>query len=112
MQPELSIPVIWTEDGGPPLAGRLDLYDDRLHLDGGSRAAHALRDVRYDEITSARIGRDNGDRINGRIAMILALTAGGTVSFAGLDRPGTLAEVLHRVEDRIGPSPSGSSAPG
>lgn len=103
MQPELSIPVIWTEDGGPLLAGRLDVYADRLHLDGGSRETHALRDVRYDEIASARIGRDNGDRINGRAAMIVQLSAGGTVSFVGFDRPGTIAEVLHRVEDRLGP---------
>ena len=101
MNPELSIPVVWAENDGTPLAGRLDVYDDRLHLDGGSRVTHAMRDVRYDEIGSARIGRENGDRINGRSAIVLELAAGGKVSFAGFDRPGTLIELLHRVEDRI-----------
>jgi hypothetical protein len=99
--PELSIPVIWTEDGGAQLAGRLDVYDDRLHLDGGSRAVHALRDVRYDEIATARIARDTGDRINGRAAMVVDLLSGGRLSFVGLDRPGTISELLHRVEARL-----------
>jgi hypothetical protein len=101
VQPELSIPVIWTADGGAPLAGRLDVYGDRLHLDGGSRDTRAQREVRYDEIASARIGRENGDRINGRAAMVLDLGGGGTVSLASFDRPGTLGELLHRIENRI-----------
>jgi hypothetical protein len=99
--PELSIPVIWTEDDRSPLAGRLDVYADRLHLDGGSRAAPACRDVRFEEIASARIGRDNGDRINGRAAIVVALAGGGAVSFVGFDRPGTLLELLHRIETRL-----------
>lgn len=99
--PELSIPVIWAEDGGAQLAGRLDVYDDRLHLDGGRRDAHTLRDLRYDEIAAARIGRDDGDRINGRAAMVVELSTGGRVSFVGFDRPGTLLELLHRVEARL-----------
>ena len=99
--PELSIPVIWTEDGGAQLAGRLDVFGDRLHLDGGSRDHRTLRDVRYDEIAAARIGRDTRDRINGRAAMIVDLLTGGRVSFVGFDRPGTLIELLHRVETRL-----------
>jgi hypothetical protein len=101
MQPELSIPVIWTADGAAPLAGRLDVYGDRLHLDGGGRDSRQQRDVRFDEIASARIGRENGDRINGRAAMVLDLADGGRLSFAGFDRPGTLGELLHRIETRI-----------
>lgn len=101
MQPELSIPVIWTADGGVPHAGRLDVYDDRLHLDGGSRDRREQRDVRYDGIASARMGRENGDRIHGRTAVVLELRDGGRVSMAGFDRPGTLSELLHRIEDRI-----------
>jgi hypothetical protein len=100
-EPELSIPVIWTEDDGAQQAGRLDVFDDRLHLDGGSRASRALRDVRYEEIAAARIGRDVADRINGRAAMVVELLTGSRVSFVGFDRPGTLLELLHRVETRL-----------
>ena len=98
---ELSIPVIWTEDGGSPLAGRLDLHPDRLHFDGGSRDTRRALDLPYTEIASARIGRTRGDRINGRAAMVLALVGGGTLSFVGFDRPGTLVELLHRVEQML-----------
>ena len=102
MHPELSIPVIWAEDGGSPLAGRLDVHADRLHLDGGSRSARETRDVPYASIASARIGRTLGDRVNGRRAMLIGLRAGGTISIVGFDRPGTLAELLGQLQRRAG----------
>jgi hypothetical protein len=111
MEPELSIPVIWAENGASPLAGRLDVHADRLHLDGGSRAARRTRDVDYDEIVSARIGRATTDRMNGRPAIVLELARGRRLSFVGFDRPGTLVELLHRVEQRVGyPSASAGLA--
>ena len=101
MEPELSIPVIWAEDGGSPNAGRLDVHADRILLDGGSRETRARRDVAYADIATARIGRDGDERMNGRPAIVLELKDGATVSFAGFDRPGTLLELLHRVEQRL-----------
>jgi hypothetical protein len=101
MSPELSIPVIWAENGGAPLPGRLDVHPGGLHLDGGSRDRRATRELPYTAIESARIGRDNGDRMNGRPAIVLQLLAGGTISFVGFDRPGTLVELLHRIEAMI-----------
>src|SRR4051812_40881583 len=94
MTPELSIPVIWLENGGLPVAGRLDVHFDRLHLDGGSRAARATREVAFADIASAHIGRAGGERINGRPAMVIGLAAGGSISLIGFDRPGALAELL------------------
>jgi hypothetical protein len=99
---ELSIPVIWAEDGASPSAGRLDVLADRLHLDGGVRADRRTRELRYDEIVGARMGRDGVDRINGRTAIVLALAGGGTLSFVGFDRPGTLTELLGQLQRRAG----------
>jgi len=101
MEPDLSIPVIWLEHGGSPLAGRLDVDADGLHLDGGSRDDRRMRDLPFAEIASARIGRSNGDRINGRPAIVLELAKGRPISFVGFDRPGTLLELLHRLEAAI-----------
>lgn len=101
MQPELSIPVVWREDGGSPFPGRLDVHGDHLEFDGGVRDARRARVLRFGEIASARIGRADGDRINGRPAIVLGLADGRRLSFAGFDRPGALAEVLHRVEHRL-----------
>src|SRR5439155_2279866 len=97
MELELSVPVIWVEDGGAPLAGRLDLYADRIHLDGGSRDERRTRDLRLAEVGSVRMARGNGDRIGGRAAIVLSLAGGGTLSLVGFDRPGTQLELLHRL---------------
>jgi hypothetical protein len=98
MQPELSVPVIWVEDGSTPLADRLDLFSDRLHLDGGVREDRRTRDVHLAEVGSVRMGRAIGDRINGRQAIALALAGGATLSLAAFAGPGTLLELAHRLE--------------
>lgn len=98
MQPDLSVPVVWVEDGGTPQAGRLDLFRDRLHLDGGSRDEPRTRDIPLADVGSVRMGRTNGDRINGRQAIVLALTGGATLSLAAFARPGTLLELGHQLE--------------
>jgi hypothetical protein len=98
MQPELSLPVIWVEDGEKPQAGRLDLFADRLHLDGGFRETRRTRDMPLGDLTSVRIGRSDGERINGRQALVLAFVSGATLSLAAFAAPGTLLELAHRLE--------------
>lgn len=100
-QPALSVPVIWLEDGSAPLAGRLDVFDDRLHLDGGHRDERRTRDLPLTEVESVRIGRANGDRINGRQTIVLRLLGGGELSLAVFSRPGTLIELAHRLEAQL-----------
>ena len=98
MQPELSVPVVWVEDGATPKAGRLDVFADHLHLDGGFREARRTRDVPLADVASVHIGRANGERINGRQAIVLALAGGATLALAAFARPGTLLELAHRLE--------------
>jgi hypothetical protein len=98
MSPDLSIPVLWVENGGQPLAGRLDLLNDRIHLEGGSRADRRTRDVAFAEIASVRLARDSGHRIAGRAAIVLSLVGGGLLSLVGFERPGTQTELLHLLE--------------
>jgi hypothetical protein len=95
---ELSLPVIWVENGGTLLAGRLDVTEDGLRLDGGSRHARRTLDVPFDEVASFRIGRGDGDRIGGRRCLIVELVHGARVSVAAFDRPGAEAELLERLE--------------
>ena len=99
---ELSIPVIWAEDGASPSAGRLDVRADRLSLDGGVRGDRRMRELLYAEIVGARMGRDGTDRMNGRAAIVLELAGGSTLSFVGFDRPGTLTELLGQLQRRAG----------
>jgi hypothetical protein len=101
MEAELSVPVIWVQDDGPTLAGRADLTAAGVHLDGGSRDDRRTLDLLYADIASVRVGRNGSDRIDGQRAVVLELVAGGTVSFAAFDRPGSVLELAHRVEERI-----------
>ena len=97
MAAEVSIPVLWAVDGGPHVAGRLDLYGDRLHLDGGSRDDRRTRDIGVAEIASIRIGREDVERIGGRAVLVVELRDGGTVSFTGFQTPGALHELAERL---------------
>jgi hypothetical protein len=101
MEAELSVPVIWVENGGAPRAGRADLTAVGVHLDGGSRAERRTLDLAYAEIEAVRIGRDGSDRIDGRRAVVLTLRSGREVSFVAFDRPGAVLELAHRLEERI-----------
>ena len=94
----LSLPVVWSEDGGPVAPGRLDLSAVRLHLDGGYRDDRRTCEFALSEIAAVRIGRSGGERINGRQALMVELADGRTVSFAGVDRPGALHELAERLQ--------------
>jgi hypothetical protein len=98
MTPALSIPVLWSAGGGPHVAGRLDLYSDRLHLDGGSRDDRRTREIGADEIAAVRIGRAGVERIVGRTVLVVQLHDGSVVSFTGFQTPGTIHELAERLE--------------
>jgi hypothetical protein len=102
MAPALSIPVLWAVDGGPRVAGRLDLFADRLHLDGGPHDDRRTMEIDGSEIAAVRIGRTDDERIDGRVAIIVELRGGGRVSFAGFQTLGTLHELAERLEAMSG----------
>ncbi|MGD0714162.1 MAG: PH domain-containing protein [Gaiellaceae bacterium] len=101
----LSLPVVWSEDGGPTQPGRLDLTAERLHFDGGSRNEPYTRDIALSKIESVRIARRPVERLSGRSALVVELRDGRRVSIASLDRPGTLLEFAERLQQAIGLSP-------
>jgi hypothetical protein len=102
MARDLSIPVLWAVDGGPHVAGRLDLYADRLHLDGGPHDDRRRLDIAAGEIAAVRIGRTDDERIGGRAALVVELRDGGAVSFTGFQTPGALHELAERLEAMSG----------
>lgn len=92
------MPVVWVEGEEPPHAGRLDVTAAGFHLDGGPRTARRTRDVPFADIASFRIGRSNGDRVVGRLAIVLELIAGGRLAFAPFDRAGGVHELVERLQ--------------
>jgi hypothetical protein len=94
----LSVPVVWSEDGRPPLPGRLDLTAASLRLSGGSRDEPVTHTIALDEIVAVRIGRGAHERLAGRAALVVELRDGSRISIAGIDRPGTLHELAERLQ--------------
>jgi hypothetical protein len=97
----LSLPVVWSEDGGPASPGRLDLTADSLLFSGGSRDEPRTRTIALAEVAAVRIARGAGERLGERAALIVELRDGSRVSIADIHRPGTLHELAERLQRTV-----------
>ena len=102
MRPEVSLPVVWTEDDGKPQPGRLELAGPHLRLIGGSRDAEAVRELELREIAATRLGRTAEERIGGRLTLVLELRNGSSVRVAGFERPGAIRELADHLQVALG----------
>lgn len=87
--------VLWSENGGAPRAGRLDLGSVVLVL-----AGRPARELSYDDVADVRIDRRPTVRLAGRPTLVIESRAGDSFRIASLDGAGTLhelAELLHSV---------------
>ncbi|HET7571148.1 MAG TPA: hypothetical protein VFJ77_00600 [Gaiellaceae bacterium] len=97
MDRPLSLSVLWSEDGGPPRPGRVELSTTSLVLSGGPRSAPESREVPLDELAGVHVGRRAAERLSGRAALHLRLRGGGTIAVASLAPAGTLTELVERL---------------
>jgi hypothetical protein len=95
MQSGRSYGVAWREGRGETFVGRLDLNGAELELSGGPG-----RVVPYAEILHVRIGRVDGERVNGERAVIVEHRGGSQLHVAPLDGPGRAAELADLVATR------------
>jgi hypothetical protein len=105
VDPVVSVPVLWAVDGAAHVAGRLDVYDDRLRLDGGSRDDRRMRDIAATQIETVRIGRGDHERIAGRPVLVLELRSGEVVTLVGFHQPGSLHELAERLRTMASTEP-------
>jgi hypothetical protein len=73
--------AVW-QDGGPVLAGRIQLGSDALVFEGAGHGRQASRRIPYAQIASSRLGRGTVDRLRGRPALVLELGNGETIRVA------------------------------
>lgn len=97
MRPELSLPVVWTEDGTTLLPGRLELAGTTLRLVGGSHGNERTRELEIRDIAATRLGRSADERIGGRLTLVVELRGGGSVRVAGFEQPGAMRDLADRL---------------
>ena len=85
--------VTWRGTTGVVHAGKLELGEKALTLEGGS----ARKIVRYDELAEVHVGRGMDERLQGRPALVLRREAGDTLYVSSVNGPGVVVEIAERL---------------
>lgn len=93
----MSYGVLWSENGGPAYAGKLEVGPDRVVLEGSVQGRKERAELSPEEITSVRIGRSQADRLGGRAVLVLVRANGHDVRIAPIGAVGLLHELLDLV---------------
>ncbi len=97
-----SYAVIWRENDGPLYAGRLDVGERLLRLQGTSRRGQeSRRTIAFDELADVEVDRDRRDRLAGRPAIRIERRRGVPVRVGSVDGRGALAELMNLLADGI-----------
>jgi len=94
-----SYAVLWSEPGQPVHAGKLELEPNALRFEGsrGARSSRHVHRVFFEDIESVRVGRDRGERLAGRPALVLDLAVGGPLRIGSVQGAGFLHELAERL---------------
>jgi hypothetical protein len=92
-----SYAVVWCEGELPRATGKLELLQRGLRLDGIRARERVALDVPYDDLAGMRIGRSNGERLNGSAALVLERRAAPAIRVASFGQPNLISEIAERV---------------
>jgi hypothetical protein len=93
-----SYAVLWREPDGVVCSGALQLGPERLRLGGNCRDGRSREhEIAYGDVTSTRIGRAPGERIDGRSTLILE-AGGATLLITSAVGLGMIHEMAERLE--------------
>jgi hypothetical protein len=92
----MSYVVVWSENGGPLHAGRLDLARSSVLLKGSAQDIRRCREeVAYDELGDVRVERARERRLGGRPTLVLERRNGSRLRVASVEGGGALHELAH-----------------
>ncbi len=97
-----SYAVVWRGVEGDRFAGKLELGERTLDLEGSDpEGAPARIRVSYDDLAGVRIGRSPGERMDGRPSLIVELRSGVAVSVAPVGGTGVVFEMGQVLEELV-----------
>ena len=87
--------VVWAERGSAGLPGKLELLSRAVRFEGRNET----HEIPYAEIESVRVGRSNGDRVQGRPSVILERVGGERVAIAAVAQSHVIGEIVERLTE-------------
>jgi hypothetical protein len=90
---ERSYGVVWREGTHPPIPGKLELRARGLRLEGLA----SVCDLPYAGVSSVRVGRTRGDRIDGRPSVVVERRFGPPVAISTVAQPSLIGEIAERL---------------
>ena len=88
--------VVWQQNNHPPVAGALELDQSRLLLEGNDCSELAVYALPFRDLIGVRVGRESGDRLDGRPTLLLERSNGDTLRIASL-QGGIVCEIAERL---------------
>ena len=92
--------VVWQENGLTPVAGKLELGTNQLRLEGSDCSHVAVCALYYCDLVGVQIGRESGDRLDGRPTLLLERANGDSIRIASLTQAGIVVEIAERLAAR------------
>jgi hypothetical protein len=95
----MSYGVVWSENGGPLHAGRLDLARSSVLLDGTAQEVRrSCEQVSYDELGDVRVEQRPDARLGGRPTLVLERRNGSRLRVASVEGGGALHELADLLQ--------------
>jgi hypothetical protein len=91
--------VVWREGGGQVVAGKLELLPRGLRFEGREGTC----EIPYGQLAGVRIGRSNGERLDGRPTVILERRGADLVTISTVAQSNLIGEIAERLAElRLG----------
>ena len=89
--------VVWQENDHAPLAGKLELGANELRLEARDCDHVAVCAFPYRDLVAVHVGRENCDRLDGRLTLLLERSNGDSVRIAALTQAGIVTEIAEQL---------------
>ena len=89
--------VVWREGSHPLATGMLELGPRGLRFEGLVDSEPAMQTIPYEDLAGVRVGRSQGERLDGRPTVIVERRGGLPVTLTTVAQPSLVGEIVERL---------------
>jgi hypothetical protein len=94
-------PALWSDNGGEPLVGVVELDVRCVRLEGSAAGREACRRIAYESIASLRMGRNGDERLAERPVLVLVLADATPDVRISMTQAGALHELAETLTEAV-----------